>query len=463
MTTKPVPFHKGMPIFGALPELRNDQLGFLRKMHDHYGDIVEMSMFTQRATLLSHPDYIQSALVEHADKIQKSPLDHAVFEQWMGSSLFISEGAFHKRQRKLMQPAFHHKRIEAYGEVTTDFTARMMAQWHDGMTVDIHDAMTKLTLFVVSKVLYDADVSEHADGIGTAIHTLNHQGEEAYKRGFAFPLWLPLKSTKSIKDALKTVNAVMMPIIETRRKQPEDRGDLLSMLLAAQDEEDGSGMTDDQVRDEAVTLFIAGHETTSNALAWAWYLVSQNADVERKLHAELDTVLGGRTPTVKDLSELKYTEMVIKEAMRLYPPAWILNGRALQDDIEIDGYVLRKGMVLFISPYVAHRDARYFDNPDQFMPERWENDFEKRIPRYAYFPFGGGARICIGNSFAMMEARLVLAQVASQYRVVVEPTTIVTPEPLITLRPKGGIQVRLKKRGLTTQGTANAMLEMVSQ
>ncbi|MDX2161518.1 MAG: cytochrome P450 [bacterium] len=443
---KSIPKYPAPPIIGALSEFRADQLGFLLRARDRFGDIVEIPFFTQRVILINHPDLIQAVLVEHADKVQKSPLDHAIFRQSLGQGLITNEGAAHKQQRKLMQPAFHAKRIENYGAVTTDFTEKLIADWRTGGQVDIHDAMTKLTLFVVSKVLYDADLSQQADGIGEAVHLINHEGEEQYKQGFTVPSWIPIPQNRRIQRAVKDLDAALMPVIEARRKSGEDRGDLLSMLLAAQDEETGSGMTDQQVRDEAATLFVAGHETTSNALSWTWYLLAQHPDAEAKLHAELDAVLAGRTPTLADLPKLKYTEQVIKESMRLYPPAWILNGRAPQENFEIDGYRLEKGTVAFISPYVMHRDPRYFEQVDQFMPERWTPEFEKALPRYAYFPFGGGPRVCIGNSFAMMEARLVLATMAQRYALRVDQAAPVVPEALITLRPKNGIRMRIERR-----------------
>ncbi len=451
---KVVPFHKSNPIFGALGEFRADELAFLSRMRADYGDIVRYKFLHQTITQVNHPDLIQQVLVEKADLIRKSDLDHSIFEQSLGNGLLISEGEFHKRQRKMAQPAFHHKRIENYGAVTVDFTQRMLNQWRDGQTFNIHEVMTRLTLLVVSKVLYDADVSEQADGIGEAVSAINELSQDFYRIGFVPPLWLPLPRHRKMRAAVHALDITMKPIIESRRKliaQGEDRGDLLSMLLMAQDEENGAGMSDQQVLDEAVTMMAAGHETTSNALTWAWYLLAANPDKAAKLREELDQVLGQpdgsrRLPTVSDLPNLKYTDWVVKEAMRIYPPAWILNGRVPQEDIEIGGYPIPKGTGIFISPYAMHHDPRYFDQPDVFLPERWVNDFEKRLPRYAYFPFGGGPRVCIGNSFAMMEARLIVAAIASQFDLSLLPSQTVEMLPLVTLRVKGELNMRVTQR-----------------
>lgn len=449
--SKPIPYHQGKPILGALAEFRADQPGFFVALREAYGDIVRLSMLNQRWVVLNHPDLVQALLVANADKVRKSRLDHAVLRRFIGRGLLISEGDFHRGQRKLMQPAFHHKRIEAYGQVTTDFTEWLAQSWHDGQTLDIHDEMTRLTLYIVGKVLYDADLRDQADDIGQHVHVINHEGEEQYRAGFVLPAWLPTRQNRAISTSLAYVNALILPIIEARRASGEDRGDLLSMLLAAQDEATGVGMTDQQVRDEVMTMFIAGHETTSNALAWTWYLLATHPAALAALHVELDQVLGGRAPRVSDLPQLKFTEWVIKEAMRLYPPAWLLSGREAQTDLMLDGYAIRRGEILFASPWAMHRDPRYYDDAAAFRPERWANDFEKSLPRYAYFPFGGGPRVCIGNSFAMMEARLVLATLAQRFTVDIDTTQPVLPEPLITLRPKGGLRATVRARARVAQ------------
>jgi cytochrome P450 len=447
MTTPPPPGPKGLPVAGKLLDFRRDQLGFLMQMKREYGDVVYYRLGPQPVFQINHPDMIQQILVTKADQFQKGRLDHQILERPLGNGLLTSEGEFHSSQRKLAQPAFHSKRIETYADVMVSYTQKLMDGWADGQACEMHSEMTRLTLFIVSKTLYDADVSDSADGIAEAIYTINHIAEDQYLQGFVLPEWLPIPQNVKSRRAFKVVDSILMPIIERRRVSGEDKGDFLSMLLMAQDEDTGGQMTDQQVRDEAITLFIAGHETTSNAMSWAWYLLSQHPEVEAKLHAELDTALNGRTPTLHDLAALPYNEMVIKEALRLYPPAWILNGREpIDGDVEIGGYTITKGSYAFLSPYVMHRDPRYFDQPEAFMPERWANGFEKQIPRYAYFPFGGGPRVCIGNSFAMMEARLILATIAQRYRPTMPPGTVVEPNPLVTLQPRGGVPMTLEAR-----------------
>lgn len=446
MATKRPPGPKGVPFLGSVPAFNRERLGFLLDNARQYGDMVYYKLLNYNVYQLNHPDFIQEILVSQAEQVNKGDLDKAVLSQTVGNGILTSEGDFHRAQRKLMQPAFHHKRIEAYGQVMTDYTARMLKNWRGGQTLDIHEAMTRLTMQIVSKTLYDADMSDESDAIGEAVHAVNQIGGEQFQQGFVPPKWLPTRQNRRSRQAVRELDALMMPIIEERRKSGEDKGDLLSMLLLAQDEDNGGGMTDRQVRDEAVTLFVAGHETTSNLLSWAWHLLAQHPQAEARLHAEVDSVLGGVAPTLSDLARLPYTDWVIKEALRLNPPAWILNGRTPLADMELGGYTIPKGSLIFISPYVMHRDPRYFDNPDAFIPERWADGLEKRIPRYAYFPFGGGPRVCIGNQFALMEAKLVLATIAGRYQLSLASSEPVELDPLITLRPKDGIDMRLIAR-----------------
>jgi cytochrome P450 len=427
--------------FNPPPEAQlNAMLSSARK----YGDIVYFRVGGDQVYMLNHPDYIHEALVEKADKFHKSRQYKEVLARFLGNGLLVSDGEFWRRQRRLAQPAFHHKRIEAYSKVMVDYTLRMLEGWRDGERRDMAREMMRLTLFVVAKTLFDADLSGEADAIGQAFTALQETTDKRIGEFIPIPDWFPTDYHRKERQALAALDKIILHIIEERRKSGEDKGDLLSMLLMAQDD-DGTQMTDKQLRDEVTTLFLAGHETTANALAWSWFLLSQNPEVEAKLHREVDEVLNGRTPMLEDLKQLPYTEMVIKEAMRIYPPAWAFNREAIEG-VEIGGYLIPKGAMISMSPYVTHRDARWFPEPLRFIPERFVPESEKQLPKYAYFPFGGGPRICIGNTFAMMEARLILATMAQQFSFELVGEHEVKPEPLITLRPKGGLAMRLRAK-----------------
>jgi cytochrome P450 len=432
------------PILGQLTRFWGDKLAFLQQMQRTYGDIAHYTILGNHFYQLNHPDLIQEVLVNQAAQLRKSDLDHQIFKQVLGNGLLGNEGESHRQQRKLMQPAFHSKRIEAYGRIMTDYTARHIAQWQDGATVDAHEAMTTITMRIVAKTLYDADVTDSNTEIAEAIHGLNAISNHQYMQGFVVPSWIPVPQNQKVKQHGARLNALLMPIIEARRQSGEDKGDLLSMLLAAQDEETGAGMSDQQVRDEVVTLFIAGHETTSNLMAWVFYFLARHPEVEAALHVELDTVLHGRTPTLHDA--LPYADLIIKETLRLRPPAWILSSRVSEADIQVGGYTLAKGSLIFVSPWVMHHHADYYAEPERFWPERWQDGQEKQLPRYAYLPFGGGPRVCIGNSFALMEARLMLATIAQQYRLRLSAGQVVVPEALVTLRPQGGLPMVVEER-----------------
>jgi cytochrome P450 len=396
--------------------------------------------------MLYHPDDVHDVLVKRASKFYKPRQTKTIFNRFLGNGLIVSDGDFWKRQRKLAQPAFHTRRIEAYAQTMVEYTHKLMDGWHDGEARDADQEMMKLTMSIVAKTLFDADVSGDADEIGAAMTVIQEIVNKQFNSLLPpLPEWIPTQENRREHKAVEALDRVIGRIINERRASGEDKGDLLSMLLLAEDE-NGERMTDSQVRDEAMTLFLAGHETTSNALTWTWYLLSQHPEVEAKLHDELAIVLGGRAPTLADLGQLKYTEMIIKESLRLYPPAWGFSREPLED-VEVGGYTLEKGKPVFVIPYIQHRDPRWFDTPERFLPERWGEGLEERLPKNAYIPFGGGPRICIGNSFALMEARLLLATIAQQYRLTLKPGYTVTPEPLITMRVKGGLPVTLHARG----------------
>jgi cytochrome P450 len=359
-----------------------------------------------------------------------------------------SEGEHHRRQRRLAQPAFHRKRIDAYGATMTDYAERYSSRWTDGAQVDIAHEMMRLTLAIVGKTLFNSDVESEADDVRESLTEIMEMFQMLLLPYSEYLERLPLPQNRRFLRARARLDAVIYRIISERRASGEDAGDLLSMLMHARDEEgDGGGMSDRQLRDEVMTIFLAGHETTANALAWTWYLLAQHPEVEAKLHAELDRVLDGgrRLPAVEDLAALRYTEMVFSESMRLYPPAWTV-GRLAVKDYEVGGYTVPAGSLVLISQYVMQRDPRFWPDPLRFDPERWTPEARESRPQYSYFPFGAGARRCVGEGFAWMEGSLLIASIARRWRMRLDPAHPVVEHPRITLRPKHGVRVTLEKR-----------------
>jgi cytochrome P450 len=407
-----------------------------------HGDIVGIRVVNFRNIFVNHPDLIEEVLIGHPRRYVKGRVLRAN-RHVFGEGLLTSEGDFWLRQRRLVQPAFHRAQIAAYAETMVQYTQRMLEGWRGGEQRDVHQEMTRLTLEIVVKTLFDADVTRDAQDVGKSLALLLELGAN-FRRTLFVPHWMPTPTNLRIRREIAFIESILYSIIGERRASGRETGDLLSMLLQMQDE-DGSRMTDKQLRDETITLFLAGHETTASSLSWTWWLLGRNPAVEAKLHAELDEVLGGRAPTLEDLPRLPYTGNVITESLRLYPPAWGL-ARVAVENHELAGYPVKKGMGVAMAQWVVHRDTRWFDAPEEFRPERWEGDFIKRIPRFAYFPFGGGPRQCIGNSFALMETTLILATVAQKYRLCLVPDHPVVPLASITLRPRYGVRVMLESR-----------------
>jgi len=407
-----------------------------------YGDIVGIRVVNFRNIFVNHPDLIEEVLIGHPRRYTKGRVLRAN-RHVFGQGLLTSEGDFWLRQRRLVQPAFHRTQISAYAETMVEYAQRMLESWHGGEERDVHQEMMRLTLQIVVKTLFDADVARDAQDVGKSLELLLELGAN-FRRTLFIPPWMPTPTNLRIKREIAFIESILYRIIGERRASGRDTGDLLSMLLHAQDE-DGSRMTDKQLRDETITLFLAGHETTASSLSWTWWLLARNPAVEAKLHGELDGVLGGRAPSLEDLPRLPYTGNVITESLRLYPPAWGL-ARVAVENHELAGYPVKKGMGVAMAQWVVHRDTRWYDAPEEFRPERWEGDFIKRIPRFAYFPFGGGPRQCIGNSFALMEGALILATISQKYRLRLVPDHPVVPLASITLRPRYGVRVRLESR-----------------
>jgi cytochrome P450 len=422
-------------------------LDFFSSIARTYGDLAHVRLGGEHVFVVSDPRVIKDILMTHNQNFTKSRgLERT--KRVLGQGLLTSEGAVHLRQRRLMQPAFHRERIAKYASTMVEYAERLRGSWTDAAEIDMAREMNRLTLSVVGKTLFDTDVESQAREVGDALTgvmesfwTLMLPFSKVIER-------LPLPHIRRSRAARARLDAIIYALIHERRASGADRGDLLSMLLLAQDDEDaGRRMTDVQVRDEAMTIFLAGHETTANALMWTWYLLSQAPAAEAALHDEVDRVLERRVPTMADIPSLPYTERVVTESMRLYPPAWIIGRRAI-DAYPIDGYVAPARSILIMSPWIVHRDGRYYPEPDRFRPERWTPEFKASLPQFAYFPFGGGPRRCIGESFAWMELMLIVATLAQQWRFELAPNHPVVPQPLVTLRAKHGMKMIARRRSV---------------
>lgn len=434
----------GSPLLGNLPAFADDVLGFFTSTARTYGDIASLKLGGRRGLLLTHPDLIEQVLVAQ----QRNFVKHSFFWRHVraifGQGLLTSEGDAWLQQRRAIQPAFHKDRIAGYARTMVDFTERASARWTNGERRDVHQDMMALTLEIVAKVLFDAAVTEDVGEMDRAIDLAMHEIAARFRRPFPIPDWVPLPGNLRYNSSVRLLNKVIFRFIAEHEARAEPGDDLLSTLLEL-GKDPASPMTREQVRDEAVTLLLAGHETTALTLSWTFALLSRHPHVEKRLHAELDEELGDRPPTLEDLPRLRWAECIVQESMRLYPPAYAI-GREAVADCEIGGWAVPAGTTLFIIPWVLHRDPRWFSGPETFRPERWEEDLADRLPRFAYMPFGGGPRLCIGNRFAMMEAVLVLASVARRWRVRLDPDRMPTPFPSITLRPSGAVMARLERR-----------------
>jgi cytochrome P450 len=432
-------------IFGGhFMQFRRDPTGFLQKLSE-LGDVSSFKMGGQLAFFLNHPDFTRDLLItSNAKFIKGRALQRA--KRLLGEGLLTSAGEAHLRQRRMIQPAFHREKIKSYAEAMTECAARMRDEWRDGEVRDIDKEMMRLTLQIVGKTLFSSNVEDEADEVGAALTTIIEMFNYLLLPFSELLEKLPIPQVRRFNRAKETLDSIIYGIINERRKSGEDTGDLLSMLLQAQDEESGASMTDEQVRDECLTLFLAGHETTANALTWTFYLLSQNPEKETKLHEELGRVLQNeRIPTVEDLPNLKYTESVFAESMRLFPPAWTL-GRLAIEDHEYGGYRIPKGSLVLTSQFVIQRDERFWENPEDFLPERWEKQSVREAQKkYIYFPFSSGVRGCIGEGFAWTEGILLVATLARKWKLKLLPEQKIGMNPLMTLRPKFGMKMKIEK------------------
>jgi cytochrome P450 len=444
MATLRPPGPRGAFLLGNLPEFARDVLGFHERCRDEYGDVVQLKIGPRTIYLVNHPELIHEVLVAN----HRNFIKHSFFWRHVtaifGHGLLTNEGDSWLQQRRLMAPAFHRERIASYGQTMVAYTELMLDDWPAAGARNLHHDLMGLTLEIVAKVLFDADVGKDAEAIGRAFDAVTDEIAARFRRPLFIPDWVPLPGNFRYRAGVRALDELVYRIIAEHRSGVAAGGDLLTLLMNARSES-GEQMTDGQLRDEAVTLLLAGHETTALVLSWTFYLLSLHPEVQNTLQNELRDVLGNRAPTPRDLPALRYTEQVLLESMRLYPPAYGI-GREAVSDCEIGGYHVPAGTTIFMSAWVLHRDRRWFDDPLTFRPERWQDGLADRLPRHAYMPFGGGPRICIGNSFAIMEAILILATIARRFQFKPANSNAVVPFPTITLRPRGGVHLQAQSR-----------------
>ena len=427
---------RGTLLAGSLPDFARDPLEFVTRTAREHGSVARLRFGRARAVLLSDPALIEAVLVKHRSSFVKARAlraQHRLF----GNGLLTNEGDSWLHQRRLAQPAFHPARMASHAGVVASRTSELLRSWKPGERIDVHEEMKGLLMGIVAEALFGADVAERAVSVGAALESLMDRW--ASRRGLArlIPDWLPVGVSARYTEGVRELDEVVRQMIATRRKSGEERRDLLGMLLAARDES-GKGMSDEQVRDEAITLFVGGFDTPALAMSWMWYLLATHREPAQRVAEEADSVLAGRLPALDDLQRLTYTTSVVKEAMRLYPPAWLLAREAVED-VAIGGHVIPRGAAVLMSPWVVHRDHRLFGDALAFDPGRWIDGRTSSLHRFAYFPFGGGPRVCIGAAFAMMETTLVLAMLAQRFQFVVENGASIQPRASMTLRPDGGV------------------------
>lgn len=443
-STPTLPGPRGHWLLGALPRLRSDMLGFFEQCFREFGDAAYFRVANRRTMLLSHPDDIEEVLVTENRRFIKN-YALTFLQPLLGNGLLLNEGDSWLRQRRLIQPAFNRPRVESYAPAMVEVTDRLLGEWHSGELCDIRPAMLKLTMAIAGRTLLGIDVTGRFGEVASLMEAVMYDFLARFGAAVPLPFWVPTPRNVRLKGTIRQLDRILQQLIDERRQADGAGTDFLSLLMRARDDENG-GLSDRQLRDEVMTMFLAGHDTTAGALAWTWYLLGKHPDIQRRVHDEVHEVLGSRTPEAADVPRLIYCERVLREAMRLYPSAYVI-GRRPVEDITIGGHFIPAGTNVLMSQWIVHRDERWFDDPLRFDPDRWANGLAQRLPKYAYFPFGGGPRQCIGNSFAMFEATLILAMIAQRFEL-----ELITPDPIriqpaVTLRAAQPIEFRLHERG----------------
>ncbi len=442
-----IPGPEGYPLVGVIPKIGRDILGFFLHLQEEYGDVVSLDFGSRHMVLITHPDDIKYVLQDNNRNYAKG-YDQA--KPVLGNGLVSSEGEFWRRQRRLIQPTFHRRRIAGFAEVMVDSTLEMLNSWRliakIGAPVDVAAEIMRLTQQIIARTMFSTDVGSQTDVLCQAFDvTLEYMN---YRMFNPLPLIdrLPTPTNRKFKHWLGVLDDIMYDLIENRRRSSSPPDDLLTMLLEAKDEETGEGMTDKQIRDEVVTIFFAGHETTASTLAWTWYLLGRHPEVKDRFYQEVEEVLKGSRPSMADTQRLPYSRQIIDEALRIYPPAWMFARQSIEVD-ELGGYHIPAGTALMISPYITHRHPDFWEDAEVFNPDRFSPELAANRHRMAYFPFGGGPRLCIGKDFALVEATLILAMIAQEYRLEPLLDRAVTPQPIATLRPREGVYMRLSEKG----------------
>jgi cytochrome P450 len=442
-----LPSPPARPIVGHALQLRSRPLEFLTHCAQVYGDVVRLQAGPSVMVLLNHPDLVRDVLVTSQRAFDKG----RAFEKLrplVGNGLLTSEGDIHRRQRRFIQPAFHRQRIAGYADVMRDEAARTASRWCDGELLDLQQELQRVTLAIVAQTLFGTEMGNRVGEIQRSLPVVQQGVNRRIFSVFDGAERLPLPANRRFAAAVHRLRRLTDDLIAARRATAADGSDLLSMLLAVRDDQ-GRPMTGEQVRDEAITILLAGHETTANALTWTFHLLAQNRSAEARLHAELDEVLGGRPPGFDDLPRLACTRRVLTEAMRLFPPVWASARRTL-NDYQAEAHTIPSGTNVLMSPYVLHRDPRFHHQPERFEPDRWLPERAADLPRFAYFPFGGGPRQCIGEQFTWTEGTILLATLAGRWRLRPVPGTPVQPHPMVTLRPRHGLPMTAHRREART-------------
>lgn len=449
---RPAPGPKGGFVLGSTFDFKDRPLRFIEYLHKAYGDTTQFRVAGSRWHLVTHPEDIHDMMTTRAHIFLKPKVAKRLWDAFLGDGLLTTEGEVWKRLSRLARPAFHRDRIRAYGEIMVDYTNRMLDGWTEGETRDFDEEMVGLTLEIVGKTLFDEDIRHGAETIGTAMHVV--QRELINHVYFPMPKWWPGKRNREKFAAIADIETIVMNMVEARRSTGEDRGDLLSMLVHARDE-DGTGMTDRELRDQAMTLIFAGHETTAHALTWAWYLLATHPEVTARIRADMHAVAGDSRLEVSHLTDLPYLEQVTKESLRILPSVWVFMKEPNEDVLMRDGIRIPKGTQVMISPYVTHHDARWFPSPETFDPDRWTKERAATIPKGAYIPFSGGSRVCLGKNFAMMEMQLVLGTLLQRVDPVIPEGWLPDFHAELSMHPRDGMPTEVHLRNEAPEAAAS--------